>query len=65
MDFDNALQEVCKELHLSYALKEEQVETIKNLCDKKHSFCLLPTGFGKSDIFGLLPLVMDKVNIFR
>ena len=26
-------------------------------------FCLLPTGYGKSDIFALYPLIRDKVGL--
>ena len=59
--FDEALLSVCESLKLPFTLKDEQCEALRLLFEKKHTFCLLPTGFGKSVIFVLPPLIMDKV----
>ena len=48
---------------LPYALKEQQISCIKSICRGQNVFALLPTGYGKSDILALPPLVMDKVYI--
>ena len=55
--FNTVVQDVLRDIHITYSLKEEQL-----LYQKKNTFTVLPTGFGKSDIFGLLPLNMDKVR---
>ena len=41
------------------ALKEEQQEAVKVIYDGKDVFVLLPTGFGKSLCYQVLPFVMD------
>lgn len=43
-------------------LKQEQKEIIWSLLEKKDVFGLLPTGFGKSMIFTLFPLILDQVH---
>ena len=40
--------------------KQEQLEAIKAICvDKKDVLAVLPTGFGKSLIYQILPAVFD------
>ena len=60
---DVAIEKVRKDMNLKFSLKNEQIEAIKSICIKKHTFCVLPTGFGKSEIFVFPPLVLKKVNI--
>ena len=38
---------------------------ITNIVNGHHSFVVLPTGFGKSDIFFLVPLIMDVIDNTR
>ena len=41
-------------------LKQEQLEAIKAICvDKKDVLAVLPTGFGKSLIYQILPALFD------
>lgn len=47
------------------AIKDKQREAIQHICKKEDTFCVLPTGYGKSLIFGLLPLVTDMVYILH
>jgi superfamily II DNA helicase RecQ len=61
MSFDEALLSVCSDLKLAFTLKAEQQAAVQHIFNKKHTFCVLPTGFGKSMIYALPPLVMDKV----
>ncbi len=56
------LEDVCKDINIPYKLKSEQVSAITSLIEGKHVFVFLPTGFGKSMIPYLTPLVMDKVS---
>ena len=39
-------------------LKEEQKRCLRSLAERKDVFCILPTGFGKSLIFQMLPHVI-------
>ena len=44
-------------------LKQEQLEAIKAICvDKKDVLAVLPTGFGKSLIYQILPAVFDFLH---
>ena len=43
-------------------LKQEQLEAIKAICvDKKDVLAVLPTGFGKSLIYQILPAASTKM----
>lgn len=61
--FHSALSDVLSEHGVRYQLRDEQKECLELICDKKkHVFALLPTGYGKSDIYAWAPLVFSKVN---
>jgi hypothetical protein len=62
VSFQYAVHEVTNSLNLKFVLNNEQLAAIEALCAKKHTFCLLPTGYGKSTISPLTPLIMDKVR---
>ena len=60
----NKIRDVIMEVQdhfLSYKLKEKQIEVIELAVQQKH---VLPTGFGKSDCFGLMSPILDKVRKF-
>ena len=67
MKIEEAIDLVKADLNIRYDLKAEQLSAIKDICDGKNIFTVLPTGFGKSEIFMLPPLIMDKVgtSIYR
>jgi superfamily II DNA helicase RecQ len=44
----------------SYNLKARPVEILTNVINQKHTFAMLPTGYGKSDCFILPPLLLDQ-----
>ena len=60
MDFSRVIGDVSLELGLQ--LKDKQVEAIQKFCEGSDVFVSLPTGFGKSMIYGLLPLVFDRAK---
>lgn len=60
MDVDEAIKEVSKNVGLVF--KDKQYDAIKSFCQGNDSFVSLPTGYGKSLIFAVLPLVMDKMK---
>ena len=44
------------------SLKEKQLEAIVSFVRGNDTFVSLPTGYGKSIVFGILPLLFDKMN---
>lgn len=56
---DEKLQKAKQILGFDFDLKEEQNEAICAFMEKRDVVCLLPTGFGKSVIFQLMPFVVD------
>ena len=66
MDFRQALDEVLKEISFT-ELKPKQQEAIEAFVSGKDVFVALPTGYGKSVIFGILPSLFDKLKgwLFR
>ncbi|XP_074657196.1 bifunctional 3'-5' exonuclease/ATP-dependent helicase WRN-like [Tubulanus polymorphus] len=57
-----AFTEIKKYHKFDFNLKKEQVILLTKLCEKKSTFGVLPTGYGKSMCFILAPLIMDKIN---
>ena len=57
---NEAIAEVC--VSFDYELRQEQTEAIRTIVSGKNCIVTLPTGFGKSEIYALAPLVMDRVN---
>lgn len=53
----DAVTEVTKKLSID--LKEKQLEAILEFLSGKDVFVSLPTGYGKSLIYEILPLVFD------
>lgn len=54
-----AYQEIQKKFDFPYSLKPEQKECIHKLVNGLNTVAILPTGYGKSDIFALQPLVSE------
>ncbi|XP_038047154.1 Werner syndrome ATP-dependent helicase-like [Patiria miniata] len=51
------------ECGVPYNLKPEQIQIIRSVLERrKNVFGLLPTGFGKSDCYGWLSSIMDKIE---
>ena len=49
-----------KSCNITFELKEKQVECIRHVVGRRDTIGLLPTGFGKSLIYTLLPCVLDR-----
>jgi len=58
MDIKAVLEDVTKELNLN--LKSKQTDTILHFYSRNDVFVSLPTGFSKSIIYGILPLVQTE-----
>ena len=56
-----ALDEVISEMGL-LPLREKQTEAVLSIVAGKDTFVTLPTGYGKSIIYGVLPLLFDKLR---
>ena len=59
MEFSAALDEVVREAGLT-ALKRKQREAIEGIISGKDVFVTVPTGYGKSIIYALLPSLYDR-----
>ena len=47
---------------IAYSLRKEQATVLDLLLDKKNVLAVLPTGFGKSVIYALLPSMLHQVK---
>lgn len=53
----------CARTQLGFSeLKDKQLEAISTFVGGRDTFVILPTGYGKSVIFSLLPLVYDQLK---
>ena len=43
-------------------LKKKQIEGVESFANRHDTFVSLPTGYGKSVIYVVLPLVFDKIR---
>ena len=59
-----AFANVKHKLKLNMSLKAQQVEVIENLHNGSDTLCVLPTGYGKTAVFMLFPLIMDEVKLY-
>ena len=55
-------RDVLEDIDSAFILKEEQRNAIKAFVDRKDVFAVLPTGFGKSLIYQLAPMVAKKMG---
>ena len=60
MDFSAAIAEVTRLMRLK-SLKPKQVESSQAFVSGRDTFVALPTGYGKSIIFAVLPLLFDMI----
>ena len=61
MDTEEVIREAARDLGIAF-LKEKQLEAVKTFVEGKDTFVALPTGYGKSIIYAILPLVFDKIR---
>ena len=61
MNPTSAIEHSMREVGL-VSLKEKQREAILAFLQERDIFVSLPTGYGKSVIYALLPLVFDKIR---
>ena len=57
-DFDASVDEVCSRMDLHH-LKPKQLEAINKFVSGSDTFVALPTGYGKSIIYAILPMLFD------
>ena len=60
---EEALEKVMDKVKLPFRLKTEQKEILFAAVEKQHTLGILPTGFGKSECFGLHGPLLDEVII--
>ena len=59
MQFAFAVEEASREIFINF-LKPKQLEAIEAFVAGRDLFASLPTGYGKSVIYAILPLLFDK-----
>ncbi|CAB1431581.1 unnamed protein product [Pleuronectes platessa] len=59
---DAAIESVLEDIDSAFILKEEQRNAIQTFVDRKYTFAVLTTGFGKSLIYQLAPMVAKKMG---
>ena len=59
-DFASCLHYAKMKMGIFYTLKPEQVQTLQDLWNGIDTVAILPTGFGKSIIYQLLPYLIQK-----
>ena len=60
MNLQEAIEDVSRQVGL--CLKEKQFEAILNFVSGRDVFVSLPTGYGKSIIYAILPRIFDKIR---
>lgn len=61
MELSDALEEAARELGFEQ-VKPKQREAIEAFCSGKAVFVSLPTGYGKSIIYAIMPILRDKMT---
>uniref|UniRef100_A0A8W8KTZ8 DEAD/DEAH-box helicase domain-containing protein n=1 Tax=Magallana gigas TaxID=29159 RepID=A0A8W8KTZ8_MAGGI len=59
-DFDEVLEFAKEFVNINFELKDKQIQTLKSLYEGHDTMAVLPTGFGKSIIFQLLPFLFQR-----
>ena len=61
--FVNAIEKVKHQLRINFDLRTEQMMALSTVASReKDCLCVLPTGYGKSLIYQLLPFVFDELQ---
>ena len=61
--FVNGIEKVKHQLRINFDLRTEQMMALSTLASReKDCLCVLPTGYGKSLIYQLLPFVFDELQ---
>ena len=61
-DISAAYSVVKRKYSLNFDLKDKQTEALLHLVNRRHVLTVLPTGYGKSEIFALLPLILNEID---
>jgi len=61
MEFEQALDQTIKELGFQ-SLKPKQREAVEAFIARKDVMVVLPTGYGKSIVYAVLPSLFDKIT---
>ena len=59
-DFERSVDYAKKEFNIEFRLREKQQETLQHLFEGRDVISVLPTGYGKSVIYQLLPWMFQK-----
>ena len=62
-DIIEAYDKVREKYKFIYNFNAEQLQALRNIVNNVHCLVALPTGFGKTDIFVLAPLILNEIKI--
>ncbi len=62
MDLSTLLSKVKEKYNIPFELKPEQIKPLEIILKGEECFTFIPTGYGKSLIYMLTPLLMDEVS---
>ncbi|XP_063043616.1 ATP-dependent DNA helicase RecQ-like [Engraulis encrasicolus] len=63
--FDSALATTLEDLDIHFTLRDQQITALKFFLQKRDVFGVLPTGYGKSLIYQLAPLVGRRMGLLH
>ena len=58
-----AVQQTVTKVNDGFKIKPKQLEAIKNIVEKKDTLAILPTSYGKSLIYQMLPSVCTTLDL--
>ncbi|PJE78234.1 ATP-dependent DNA helicase RecQ [invertebrate metagenome] len=64
-DFDTCVEFAKEQIRFNHNLKEKQLDTLRHLYEGRDVVSVLPTGYGKSVIFQLLPWLFQRKHNSR
>ncbi|XP_046546635.1 ATP-dependent DNA helicase RecQ-like [Haliotis rubra] len=59
-NFETSLNNAKHQLNINFELKDQQLSTLRHLYEGNDCIAVLPTGYGKSAVFQLLPWLLQK-----
>ena len=62
MNCSAVFEEIKVHHNITYTLRNEQASILDKLAARENVFAVLPTGFGKSAIYSILPLILQQVK---
>lgn len=63
MTEENSISDICDGMNLPFKLKDLQLESLKAVVNGKDLFAVLPTGYGKTVLYSILPKLLWETKV--